>query len=71
MYPAQTNPGQITKLVKNASELFNWTGVQFPAKLEDIDRFEKINSGISNVAKQRSTVTEITKTRSWDEAKKL
>jgi len=37
---------RITKLLKNQSEDLDWTDIDFPVSLKNIDKFEKNNSGI-------------------------
>ena len=45
--PVTTNhPERITKLLREQSEQFNWEGITFPMKLEDISKFENRNPGI-------------------------
>ena len=40
------HPERITKLLREQSEQFNWEGITFPMKLEDISKFERRNPGI-------------------------
>ena len=42
-FPKQKNPQRLDKKMRENSEKFNWTGIEFPTKLKDIDKFEKQN----------------------------
>ena len=49
VYPPKTHPQRLTKLMRENSERFNWSGIEFPMSLKDIDRFEKQNPFSINV----------------------
>ena len=44
--PVTSHPERITKLLRKQSEEFDWEGIKFPMKLEDISKFERRNPGI-------------------------
>ena len=46
IYPVEKDTQRLTKYVEN-SKKFNWDGINFPASLRDIDKFEKQNPSIS------------------------
>jgi len=45
--PADVHPERITQTVKANSERFNWEGVNFPAKREDVVAFERANPDVA------------------------
>ena len=42
-FPKKKDPQRLNKQMRENSEKFNWKGIEFPAKLKDIDKFEKQN----------------------------
>ena len=46
IYPVEKDTQRLTKYVEN-SKNFNWDGINFPASLRDVDKFEKQNPSIS------------------------
>lgn len=46
LYPAAANPSRLTHYKRYENEL-NFTGIDFPVKLTQIDKFEKLNPSIS------------------------
>ena len=46
IYPVEKDTQRLTKYVEN-SKKFNWDGINFPASLRDVDKFEKQNPSIS------------------------
>ena len=46
LYPAEKHPERQTKYIEN-SKKFNWDGIEFPASLRDVGKFEKLNPSIS------------------------
>ena len=42
-FPKQKDPQRLNKQMRENSEKFNWTGIEFPTKLKDIGKFEKQN----------------------------
>ena len=47
MNPIERNGERITQALLLQAERFDWRGLNFPIKLEDITKFEKQNLGIS------------------------
>ena len=45
VYPARVHPERLNKEMRANSEKFDWTGIEFPTPLKQIDRFEKNNPG--------------------------
>src|SRR5271169_20717 len=45
--PVDKNPDQITKELQIQAEKLNWDGIKFPVSLNDIDKVERHNVGIS------------------------
>ena len=41
MYPPKKNPQRLKSLMRENSEKFDWSGIEFPMSLRQIDRFEK------------------------------
>ena len=46
IYPVDKNSTRLSKYVENAKKL-DWSGINFPASLRDVDKFEKLNDAIS------------------------
>lgn len=46
LYPASSNPSRLSHYKKYENKL-NFTGIDFPVKLNQIDKFEKLNPNIS------------------------
>ena len=46
LYPAADHPERVSKYIPNESKL-NWTGINFPATIKDVVKFEKINPDVS------------------------
>ena len=46
IYPVEKNTERLTKYVEN-SKNFNWDGINFPASLRDVDKFEKLNPTVT------------------------
>ena len=42
MNPVAKNAERISKLLIKQSEELNWSGIEFPVSLKDINKFEKI-----------------------------
>ena len=49
MYPPKTHPQRLTSLMRENSEKFDWSGIEFPMTLRQIDKFEKQNPFLINV----------------------
>ena len=49
MNPVAKNSERISKLLIKQSEEFNWSGIEFPVSLKDINKFEKNNNMSINV----------------------
>ena len=49
MYPPKKNPQRLTSLMMENSEKFDWSGIEFPMSLRQIDKFEKQNPFSINV----------------------
>ena len=47
--PARKNQERIAKKLRKKSEELNWSGISFPVKLKDIDKFESKNKLFINV----------------------
>ena len=47
--PIDKNPERITKELKDQAEKYDWSGITFPVKLEDIKIWEKNNNKFVNV----------------------
>jgi hypothetical protein len=41
--PTENHPERISKILRGQSEIFDWSGVSFPASLEDVTVFERTN----------------------------
>lgn len=48
LYPAIKNPHKVSKYVPYADKL-DFTGIQFPVQIKDIEKFEKQNDLLVNV----------------------
>ena len=46
IYPSKENAERLSKYVKNSMK-FDWSGINFPASLRDVDKFERQNPSIS------------------------
>ena len=46
IYPVEINSTRVTKFVENSMK-FDWSGINFPASLKDVDKFERQNTSIS------------------------
>ena len=46
IYPVEKNTERLTKYVENSKNL-NWDGINFPASLRDVDKFEKLNPTVT------------------------
>ena len=49
IYTVKNNPERLNKNVRDNSEKFNWSGIEFPVSLEQIVKFEKQNPFAVNV----------------------
>ena len=49
VFPAKEHGERISKQMKKDSEKFDWTGIEFPVSLKQIDKFEKQNNYAINV----------------------
>ena len=49
LHPVDRNAGQISKILREQSENFNWDNVEFPVKIKDINIFETANNINVNV----------------------
>ena len=43
VYPVKKEPQRLNNKMRENSEKFNWTGIDFPLSLKEIDKFEKQN----------------------------
>ena len=46
LYPVADHPERVSKYIPNECKL-NWTGINFPATIKDVVKFEKINPDVS------------------------
>ena len=46
LYPVENNSTRVTKYVLN-SKKFDWSGMNFPASLRDVDKFERQNPNVT------------------------
>ena len=49
IYTAKNHPERLNKKMRDNSEKFNWSGIEFPVSLKQIDKFEKQNNLAVNV----------------------
>jgi len=49
MFPKKKDPQRLNKQMKENSEKFDWSGIEFPVSLKQIDKFEKQNPYAINV----------------------
>ena len=42
--PVQKNAERVSKLLQQQAQQLHWDGIEFPVKLSDIDKFEKMNN---------------------------
>ena len=49
VFPAKEHGERISKQMKKDSEKFDWTGIEFPVSLKQIDNFENLNNYAINV----------------------
>ena len=49
LHPGDRDAGQISKILREQSENFNWDNVEFPVKIKDINIFETANNINVNV----------------------
>ena len=49
VFPAERDDERLSKQMREDSEKFDWTGIEFPVSLKQIDRFEKQNPYAINV----------------------
>ena len=49
VFPKEKNAERLSKQMREDSEKFDWTGIEFPVSLKQIDKFEKQNSYAINV----------------------
>ena len=49
VFPAEKNAERLSKRMKKDSEKFDWTGIEFPVSLKQIDKFENQNNYAINV----------------------
>ena len=49
VFPKDKNAERLSKRMRKNSEKFDWTGIEFPVSLKQIDRFEKQNNYAINV----------------------
>ena len=49
VFPAEKNAERLSKQMKKDSEKFDWTGIEFPVSLKQIDKFENQNNYAINV----------------------
>ena len=49
VFPAERDGDRLSKQMKKDSEKFDWTGIEFPVSLKQIDKFEKQNNYAINV----------------------
>ncbi|EDO26269.1 predicted protein, partial [Nematostella vectensis] len=49
MFPKKKDPQRLNKQLRENSMKFDWTGIEFPVSLKQIDKFEKQNPYAINV----------------------
>ena len=49
VFPAEKNAERLSKQMREDSEKFDWTGIEFPVSLKQIDKFENQNNYAINV----------------------
>lgn len=49
VFPKKTHPERLNKQMRENSEKFDWSGIEFPVTLKQIDKFEKQNPYAINV----------------------
>ena len=49
VFPAEKNAERLSKQMRKDSEKFDWTGIEFPVSLKQIDKFENQNNYAINV----------------------
>ena len=49
IYTAKNHPERLNKKMRDNSEKFNWSGIEFPVSLKQIDKFERQNNLAVNV----------------------
>jgi hypothetical protein len=45
--PVKTHPERVNKLLRTQAQQLHWDGIEFPFKLNDIDKFEKMNNNLA------------------------